>query len=236
MRIIASIDLLGGNVVRLIRGKIEERIIYSDDPVRIAKKWEEQGADSLHIVDLDSALHTGNNNIDLISNVVDIVQIPVQIGGGIRSIDSINDMLAKGVSKVVLGTIAFKDPSSLKRLAKTLSSRIIISIDQFNGMIMIDGWRETSGYDISQGINLFMNMGLNEFLLTSIDRDGTLAGPDVETLSSVVAIKGTNIIASGGISSIVDLVKIRNTGCSSAILGRAIYEEKFNVSQAKALA
>jgi phosphoribosylformimino-5-aminoimidazole carboxamide ribotide isomerase len=103
-------------------------------------------------------------------------------------------------------------------------------------MIMVDGWRESVGIDIIQGINMFMSMGLNEFLLTSIDRDGTMTGPDVESLSTASKINGTNIIASGGISSILDIIKIRNTGCSSIILGRAIYEERFNVAQAKALA
>lgn len=236
MKIIPSIDLLEGNVVRLIKGKAEQKITYSNDPITIAKRWEEQGADLVHIVDLDSALRTGNSNIELISKVVNALRIPVQIGGGIRSIDSLKLVLEMGVSKVVLGTMAFKESNSLKRLAKTISSKIIISIDQSNGMIMLDGWRETSGFDILHGINMFMSMGLNEFLLTSIDRDGTLTGPDVETLSFAASISGTNIIASGGISSVLDLLRIRNTGCSSAILGRAIYEKKFSVSQAKALA
>ena len=236
MKIVPSIDLLGGNVVRLIKGKLEQRIIYSNDPVKVAKKWEDQGADLLHIVDLDSALRTGTNNTSLISKVINSLHIPIQIGGGIRSADAIKLMLEMGVSKVVIGTMAFKEPNSLKRIAKSLSSKIVISIDQLNGMIMVDGWRESVGIDIIQGINMFMSMGLNEFLLTSIDRDGTMTGPDVESLSTASKINGTNIIASGGISSILDIIKIRNTGCSSIILGRAIYEERFNVAQAKALA
>jgi len=236
MKIVPSIDLLGGNVVRLIKGKLEQRIIYSNDPVEVAKKWEDQGADLLHIVDLDSALRTGTNNTSLISKVINSLHIPIQIGGGIRSADAIKLMLEMGVSKVVIGTMAFKEPNSLKRIAKSLSSKIVISIDQLDGMIMVDGWRESVGIDIIQGINMFMSMGLNEFLLTSIDRDGTMTGPDVESLSTASKINGTNIIASGGISSILDIIKIRNTGCSSIILGRAIYEERFNVAQAKALA
>ena len=236
MKIVPSIDLLGGSVVRLIKGNIKEKLIYSNDPLGTAKKWVEQGADLLHIVDLDSALGTGNNNIDLISKLVRSVQIPIQLGGGIRSVDNLKLMLDMGVSKVVIGTMAFKEPDSLKRVAKLLSSRIIISIDQLNGMIMVDGWRESSGIDILHGINMFTNMGLNEFLLTSIDRDGTLTGPDVESLSIASKISGVNIIASGGISSILDIIKIRNTGCSSVILGRAIYENRFDVAQAKALA
>jgi phosphoribosylformimino-5-aminoimidazole carboxamide ribotide isomerase len=236
MKIVPSIDLLGGNVVRLIKGKLEQRIIYSNDPVKIAKKWEDQGADLLHIVDLDSALRTGTNNTSLISKVINSLHIPIQIGGGIRSADAIKLMLEMGVSKVVIGTMAFKEPNSLKRIAKSLSSKIVISIDQLDGMIMVDGWRESVGIDIIQGINMFMSMGLNEFLLTSIDRDGTMTGPDVESLSTASKINGTNIIASGGISSILDIIKIRNTGCSSIILGRAIYEERFNVAQAKTLA
>jgi len=236
MKIVPSIDLLGGSVVRLIKGNIKEKLIYSNDPLGTAKKWVEQGADSLHIVDLDSALRTGNTNIDLISKLVRSVQIPIQLGGGIRSVDNLKLMLDMGVSKVVIGTMAFKEPDSLKRVAKLLSCKIIISIDQLNGMIMVDGWREPSGIDILHGINMFTNMGLNEFLLTSIDRDGTMTGPDVENLSIASKISGVNIIASGGISSILDIIKIRNTGCSSVILGRAIYEKRFDVAQAKALA
>ncbi|HEY7570814.1 MAG TPA: 1-(5-phosphoribosyl)-5-[(5-phosphoribosylamino)methylideneamino]imidazole-4-carboxamide isomerase [Nitrososphaeraceae archaeon] len=236
MKIVPSIDLLGGNVVRLIKGRLEQRIIYSNDPVKVAKKWEDQGADLLHIVDLDSALRTGTNNTSLISKVINSLRIPIQIGGGIRSADAIKLMFEMGVSKVVIGTMAFKEPTSLKRIAKSLSSKIVISIDQLNGMIMVDGWRESAGIDIIHGIKMFMSMGLNEFLLTSIDRDGTMTGPDVESLSTASKINGTNIIASGGISSILDIIKIRNTGCSSVILGRALYEERFNVAQAKALA
>lgn len=236
MKVIPSIDLMNGNVVRLVRGDPANKVVYSDNPIETARKWEAAGADMLHVVDLDATLRTGINNNEIVFKIIDSVKIPVQVAGGIRSINAINEMLNKNAAKVVLGTIAYKEPDSIRQIAKKKIEKLVISIDQNNGRVMIDGWREASSYGIVDAINLFMSMGIREFLLTSIDRDGTLNGPDVMTLSLASSFANSLIIASGGISSLEDIIRVRSAGCCSVILGKAVYEGKISIGRVKAIA
>lgn len=236
MKVIPSIDLMNGNVVRLVRGDPANKVVYSDNPIETARKWEAAGADMLHVVDLDATLRTGINNNEIVFKIIDSVKIPVQVAGGIRSINAINEMLNKNAAKVVLGTIAYKEPDSIRQIAKKKVEKLVISIDQNNGRVMIDGWREASSYGIVDAINLFMAMGIREFLLTSIDRDGTLNGPDVTTLSLASSFANSLIIASGGISSLEDIIRVRSAGCCSVILGKAVYEGKISIGRVKAIA
>lgn len=236
MKVIPSIDLMNGNVVRLVRGDPANKVVYSDNPIETARKWEAAGADMLHVVDLDATLRTGINNNEIVFKIIDSVKIPVQVAGGIRSINAINEMLNKNAAKVVLGTIAYKEPDSIRQIAKKKIEKLVISIDQNNGRVMIDGWREASSYGIVDAINLFMSMGIRDFLLTSIDRDGTLNGPDVTTLSLASSFANSLIIASGGISSLEDIIRVRSAGCCSVILGKAVYEGKISIGRVKAIA
>jgi phosphoribosylformimino-5-aminoimidazole carboxamide ribotide isomerase len=236
MKVIPSIDLMNGNVVRLVRGDPANKVVYSDNPIETARKWEAAGADMLHVVDLNATLRTGINNNEIVFKIIDSVKIPVQVAGGIRSINAINKMINKNAAKVVLGTIAYKEPDSIRQIAKKKLEKLVISIDQNDGRIMIDGWRETSSYGIIDAINLFMAMGIREFLLTSIDRDGTLNGPDVMTLSLASSFANSLIIASGGISSLEDIIRVRSAGCYSVILGKAIYEGKISIERIKTIA
>ncbi|HEX5891508.1 MAG TPA: 1-(5-phosphoribosyl)-5-[(5-phosphoribosylamino)methylideneamino]imidazole-4-carboxamide isomerase [Nitrososphaeraceae archaeon] len=236
MKVIPSIDLMNGNVVRLVRGDPANKVVYSDNPIETARKWEAAGADMLHVVDLNATLRTGINNNEIVFKIIDSVKIPVQVAGGIRSINAINEMLNKNAAKVVLGTIAYKEPDSIRQIAKKKIEKLVISIDQNNGRVMIDGWREASSYGIVDAINLFMSMGIRDFLLTSIDRDGTLNGPDVMTLSLASSFANSLIIASGGISSLEDIIRVRSAGCCSVILGKAVYEGKISIERVKAIA
>ena len=236
MKVIPSIDLMNGNVVRLVRGDPANKVVYSDNPIETARKWEAAGADMLHVVDLNATLRTGINNNEIVFKIIDSVKIPVQVAGGIRSINAINEMLNKNAAKVVLGTIAYKEPDSIRQIAKKKLEKLVISIDQNDGRVMIDGWRETSSYGIIDAINLFMAMGIREFLLTSIDRDGTLNGPDVMTLSLASSFANSLIIASGGISSLEDIIRVRSAGCCSVILGKAVYEGKISIERIKTIA
>jgi phosphoribosylformimino-5-aminoimidazole carboxamide ribotide isomerase len=236
MKVIPSIDLMNGNVVRLVRGDPANKVVYSDNPIETARKWEAAGADMLHVVDLNATLRTGINNNEIVFKIIDSVKIPVQAAGGIRSINAINEMLNKNAAKVVLGTIAYKEPDSIRQIAKKKVEKLVISIDQNNGRVMIDGWREASSYGIVDAINLFMSMGIRDFLLTSIDRDGTLNGPDVTTLSLASSFANSLIIASGGISSLEDIIRVRSAGCCSVILGKAVYEGKISIERVKAIA
>jgi phosphoribosylformimino-5-aminoimidazole carboxamide ribotide isomerase len=233
MKSIAAIDLINGQVVRLINGKLENKIIYSNDPLEIAKRWESDGVDSLHIVDLDLALDTGKNNTELILKIVDTVKIPIQIAGGIRSLNTINKLLEKNkLLKVVIGTMAFKNPEIIKKITKKRLGRIILAVDHNKENIMISGWKEFSGMKLFDAVELYQNMGINNFLLTNIDRDGTLEGPDVETIVRInKKFKDIKIISSGGISNILDILKLRNTKCHAVILGKALYDNKLSIHQ-----
>jgi phosphoribosylformimino-5-aminoimidazole carboxamide ribotide isomerase len=236
MKVIPSIDLMNGNVVRLVRGDPANKVVYSDNPIETARKWEAAGADMLHVVDLNATLRTGINNNEIVFKIIDSVKIPVQVAGGIRSINAINEMFNKNAAKVVLGTIAYKEPDSIRQITKKKIEKLVISIDQNNGRVMIDGWREASSYGIIDAINLFMAMGIREFLLTSIDRDGTLNGPDVMTLSLASSFTNSLIIASGGISSLEDIIRVRSAGCYAVILGKALYEGKISIERIKTIA
>src|ERR671921_2491195 len=236
MKVIPSIDLMNGNVVRLVRGDPANKVVYSDNPIETARKWEAAGADMLHVVDLNATLRTGINNNEIVFKIIDSVKIPVQVAGGIRSINAINEMINKNAAKVVLGTIAYKEPDSIRQIAKKKLEKLVISIDQNDGRVMIDGWRETSSYGIIDAINLFMAMGIREFLLTSIDRDGTLNGPDVMVLSLASSITNSRIIASGGVSSLEDIIRVRSAGCYSVILGKALYDGKVSIEKVKTIA
>jgi len=235
MLVIPAIDLLDGNVVRLVRGNPDNKVIYGSDPVQIAKKWEIAGADMLHVVDLDATLRTGRKNIEIVSTIINAVKIPVEVAGGIRSVPLVKEFFSKNAAKVVIGTMAYKNPDSVKQIAKKNQDRIVISLDQYNGTIMVDGWRETTGSRVIDSLMFFMSMGVKEFLLTSVDRDGTMTGPDIPTLSSAASVTSAKIIASGGISSIEDAIKVKNVGCSGVILGKALYEGKINVERVKAI-
>ncbi|MFL6308821.1 MAG: geranylgeranylglyceryl/heptaprenylglyceryl phosphate synthase [Nitrososphaera sp.] len=231
MKVIAAVDIMGGSVVRLIKGNPADKVQYSNDPVETAKKWATVGADMLHIVDLDAAFSTGNNS-ELIANISKAVRIPLQIAGGIRSIEKAEEMLSMA-SRIVVGTVAYREPEVIRKLVKKNTGRIVISVDQMNGMVMVKGWKESTGTTVADAISRFLAMGVNEFLLTSIDRDGTLQGPDIKTLAD--AAISARIIASGGISSIEDVIRTRSVGCSSVIIGKAMYEGKVSIEKVKAI-
>ena len=232
MKVIAAVDIMGGSVVRLVRGNPDDKVEYSNDPVETARKWESVGADMLHIVDLDAAFSTGSNS-ELIAKISQAVRIPLQIAGGIRSLEKAEEMLSMA-SRVVIGTMAYRDPEVIRKLVKKNADRVTISVDQMDGMVMVKGWKESTGTTVADAISQFLAIGVDEFLLTSIDRDGTLQGPDIKTLAD--AAVSARIIASGGISSIEDVIKIRSAGCSSVIIGKAMYDGKVSIQKVKALA
>jgi phosphoribosylformimino-5-aminoimidazole carboxamide ribotide isomerase len=239
LNIIPAIDILEGQVVRLVKGELQNKIVYSDNPIEIAEKLETQGAEIIHVVDLDATLTTGwnnnQNNTEIILKIIDTIKIPVQVAGGIRSIDAINKMFEKKAEKIVIGTLAYKNPQVLQQLSKDKVEKIVISIDQNKGIVMIDGWRQPSGFKVIEAIKFFMAKGIKEFLLTTVDRDGTFNGPDLDTLSYASSVNGAKIIASGGISSIEDMIRVKNIGCSAVILGKSIYDGKIDVKKAIAV-
>ena len=234
MRIIAAVDIMGRSVVRLVKGDPANKVVYSSDPVETAKKWEVAGADMLHVVDLDAAFQTGSSNAEIVKRIAaEAVKIPVEVAGGIRTTEAAEDMLSKA-SRAVLGTMAYSEQEAVDKLVKKYPGRIIISIDQKGGNVMVKGWKESTNIKVGDAIAQFRAMGIDEFLLTSIERDGTLEGPDVQTLAE--AAKSARIIASGGIASIGDVIRVRSAGCTSVILGKAMYDGKVSIERAKAVA
>jgi phosphoribosylformimino-5-aminoimidazole carboxamide ribotide isomerase len=235
VKVIPAIDLMDGKVVRLVKGDPNSKTVYSDDPIETAKKWENAGADTLHIVDLDATLGKGSN-LQIIKKIGQKVSIPIQVGGGLRNENIINDVLAFA-SKAVIGTLAFKKKEILlKILKKHGKDRIIISTDQLNGKIVIEGWKQSTGVELIPGIENFVKLGFSEFLLTSVDRDGTLQGPDLGSLHKACEIKNTKIIASGGISNLKDTIDVKNCGVYGVILGKALYDGKISIEEVRGIA
>jgi phosphoribosylformimino-5-aminoimidazole carboxamide ribotide isomerase len=236
MKVLAAIDIIEGDVVRLTKGDKSTKKVYSNDPVKVAKKWEEEGADMLHIVDLDAAFGNESNNLSTISEILHSVNIPIQIGGGIRHLENFEKIVRMGFSKLVIGTMAHTNLDHLRLLCKNYSDKIVISLDEINRKVMINGWKSPSNYNIEEAISRFNKLGINIFLVTSIIKDGTLSGPDVVTLNSINTDRKSRIIASGGISSLVDVLRVRSIGCDSVILGKALYEARLDIKKVKAIA
>jgi phosphoribosylformimino-5-aminoimidazole carboxamide ribotide isomerase len=232
MKIIPAIDLMEGKVVRLYKGDPEKKTIYSENPIEVAKKWEKAGADMIHLVDLDATVGRGTN-MDIIKNLASQVSIPIQVAGGLRDESTISKVLSFA-SRIVLGTIAFKEREILQKILDNYGKkRIVISVDHIDGNIMIEGWQKSTGKNLIEGINDFIKMGFSEFLLTNVNRDGTLQGPDLEFLHKVCNINNINVISSGGISNIDDVIKVKQNNAYGVILGKALYENLISIEEAK---
>jgi len=232
MKIIPAIDLMNGQVVRLYKGDPNHKTVYSNNPVEIAKKWESNGADMLHLVDLDATLAIGSN-LSIIKKMLEEISIPVEVAGGLRDESLILDV-AKISTRVVIGTLAFKNKELLKKLLLSLGSeKIVISVDHIDGEIVIHGWQDRTGIKLIDAINEFCDMGLTEFLLTNVSRDGTLKGPDLEFLEQACSLDKINVIASGGISNVIDVIHVKEKNPFGVILGKALYENKISIEEAK---
>jgi len=235
MKVIPAIDLMNGQVVRLYKGDPNQKTVYSDNPVEIAKKWEANGADMLHLVDLDATLGRGSNLL-IIKKILEQITIPIQVAGGLRD-ESMITGVSKISSRVVLGTLAFKDKSTLKKLLSNLGSeKIVISVDHINGKIVTHGWQKETGIKLIDAMQEFLVMGFSEFLLTNVGRDGTLEGPDLEFLEQACQLDNAHVIASGGISNIKDVQDVKQKNAFGVILGKALYENKISIEEAKQIA
>ena len=232
MKIIPAIDLMNGQVVRLYKGDPNQKTVYSDNPIKVAKKWQANGADMLHLVDLDATLGIGSN-ILIIKKILEQISIPVQVAGGLRDESTIND-ISKISNRIVLGTLAFKDKSLLKKLLSNLGpEKIVISVDHIDGKIVINGWQKQTDIKLIDAIQEFLAMGFSEFLLTNVSRDGTLQGPDLQFLSQACQLDKSHVIASGGISNIKDIQDVKQKNAFGVILGKALYENKISIQEAK---
>ena len=239
MKIIPAIDLMNGEVVRLFKGDPNQKTVYSKNPVEIAKKWEDSGADMLHLVDLDATIGLGEN-YETIREISKNFSIPVQVAGGLRDITKIASTL-DFAERVVIGTLAMQLKQSeqeqilLEMISQFGKQRLVVSIDHVNGEIVTHGWQKNTGVKLLNATNEFTNDGFSEFLTTNVSKDGTLEGPDIMSLKQICQINGTNIIASGGISKLEDVEEIKKCNPYGVILGKALYEGLIGIKEAKAI-
>ena len=227
MRIIPAIDIMGGQVVRLYRGDPSKKTIYGNDPVETASRWEAQGADMIHVVDLDATLSRGGNS-DIILKMAHAVSVPIQAAGGLRSEDAVAHML-QHVERIVIGTLAL-NRDILLRLLERFRDRVVVSVDHKNGRVATHGWMRDSGLPVYDAVEAFASSGVTQFLMTDVSRDGTLKGPDLQGLERVCHMG--DVIASGGISGISDVKAVSRLNPYGVILGKALYEGKITIREA----
>jgi len=226
MQLYPAIDLMSGQAVRLRQGRAEEKTVYSDDPVAVAREWEARGGDWLHIVDLDAAFTGEQANLEIVRRMAGAVRIPVQMGGGIRDEDAIERALAAGVSRVVVGTRATGGDDFIERAVSRFGGdRIAVGIDARDGMVAVKGWTETTGVSALDLGRRAAAAGVAAIIYTDIATDGMLQGPNLASTSEMVRCVSAGIIASGGVSSADDLVRLaRIEGLAGAIIGRALFD------------
>lgn len=233
MRLFPAIDIKNGQCVRLRQGSFQDVLVYSDIPLKMAKQWEACGASFIHIVDLDGALVGHSVNDEVIKEIVSEVNIPIQVGGGIRTINDIENKLNLGIERVIIGTKAVKDPAFIKEaIAVFGAKRIVIGIDAKDGMVAIEGWEKVSSY---QAVNLALEMkkyGVKTIVYTDISKDGMLMGPNIIHTKEMVDATGLDIIASGGVSSLKDLEMLEEINVYGTIMGKALYENRIDLKKA----
>ncbi|MEX0985234.1 MAG: 1-(5-phosphoribosyl)-5-[(5-phosphoribosylamino)methylideneamino]imidazole-4-carboxamide isomerase [Actinomycetota bacterium] len=229
MIVIPAIDLRGGRAVRLLRGNPEEETSYADDPVEVAVRFQEEGARRLHVVDLDAALDAGDNR-EVIRAICQAVVLPVQVGGGVRSLEEIQAVVDLGAGRAILGTTAALDPAFVARAVEEFAERIVVAVDVRGGHAMIKGWTEEGPLleDIMPALN---DAGCMRYLATAIARDGTLDGPDLRLYKQMMTLTDRPIIASGGVRTAEDIWTLRDAGCEAAVTGKALYERTLKLAQ-----
>ncbi|MBD1908756.1 1-(5-phosphoribosyl)-5-[(5-phosphoribosylamino)methylideneamino]imidazole-4-carboxamide isomerase [Funiculus sociatus GB2-A5] len=226
MNVIPAIDLLEGRCVRLYQGDYERSQVFDNNPAHVAKLWVDQGATQLHIVDLDGAKTGSLVNRQAIEAILQAVQVPVQVGGGLRDKSAVRQLLDMGVERVILGTVAVEQPQMVEQLCQEFPGQIIVGIDARNGKVATRGWLETSEVTAIDLAKQMQHLGTAAIIYTDIHRDGTLSGPNLEALRELANAVSIPIIASGGVSSITDLLSLlalEPLGVSGVIVGRAIY-------------
>jgi phosphoribosylformimino-5-aminoimidazole carboxamide ribotide isomerase len=239
MLIIPAIDIKDGCVVRYVQGKFQKKV-YSRDPLKTARHWVKNGAEFLHIVDLDGAFSGRPQNLSILGDIVKSIAVPVEFGGGLRDIQTVRKVLNLGVSRAILGTMAVTDRAFLKKALKEFKERIIVGIDAKKEGLVINGWKGDSGKkEIFSFARDLKSLGCRQIIYTDTLKDGTLSGPNIKGIKRLLKESGLRIIASGGVSSLEDINKLKcleKEGISGVIVGKALYEGRFTLAQALKLA
>lgn len=232
MLVIPAIDIKNRKCVRLTQGNFESEKVYSEDPLAIAKQWEKQGAQMLHVVDLDGAKNGNLENLEVIKKIAQGIKVPIQVGGGIRNKKAVETLLSIGVSRVILGTIALEDEEELKSILKDYASQIAIALDTKNGKLMKQGWLEDSDKNCLVIALKLEDLGAERFVYTDVVRDGTLTEPNYKEIANLTKSTLVPIIASGGISNVGNIKQLKSIGVEGIIIGKALYEGKIDLREA----
>ncbi|MFC1940860.1 1-(5-phosphoribosyl)-5-[(5-phosphoribosylamino)methylideneamino]imidazole-4-carboxamide isomerase [Chloroflexota bacterium] len=234
MEIIPAIDLKDGRCVRLYQGNYNEETIFSEDPVEVALEWQSLGAPRLHIVDLDGAARGELCNLNIIEEIANAVLVPTQLGGGIRQLETVEQLLKAGIERVILGTAAVEDPKLVEEACRKFRESIIVGIDTREGRVAIQGWQQETGLGAIELAKSMVQLGVKRFIYTDINRDGTLTEPNFTAFSELVDAIKLPVIASGGITSLTHLKMLKQLGAEAAIVGKALYTGDINLKQALA--
>lgn len=239
MIIYPAIDIRGGRCVRLTEGRFDAETVFADDPAEMALKWAGMGAEFLHLVDLDGALAGEGKNVPVIQRILKSVSIPVQLGGGIRNLETIEKLLELGVTRLILGSAAVKNPELVAEACKKYPGHIAVGIDAKNGEVAIEGWGQGSGVAATELAKKMASFGVETIIYTDISRDGMLSGVNVEATAALARACGVPIIASGGVASLDDIRRVKaveSDGVQGCIIGKAIYTGAVDLKEALALA
>jgi phosphoribosylformimino-5-aminoimidazole carboxamide ribotide isomerase len=229
-----AIDIRGSKAVRLLQGDYARETTYDADPVDAAKRWAEEGAEFLHVVDLDGAKAGEPRNLESVRRIAAAVDCPTQVGGGLRDQASVAAVLEAGAERVVIGTAALRDPDFLQAMIDAYAERIVVSVDARDGKVSLSGWTETSDVDVTAAVADLSRRGVSRFLCTAIEVDGTMEGPAIGELSRIAAATEAQVIASGGVGDLAHLKALAEMGAPNiegAIVGRALYERRFSVAE-----
>jgi phosphoribosylformimino-5-aminoimidazole carboxamide ribotide isomerase len=229
MIVMPAIDLRGGRAVRLRRGDPREETAYAGDPIALAQRFQDEGARRLHVIDLDAAFGEGDNRAK-VRDICRAVVVPVQVGGGVRSLDDVKAVLDDGAARAILGTAAAADASFVARAVEEFAERVVVAVDVRGGRVMTDGWR-AEGPELEPTLAALNAAGAPRYLVTAIARDGTLEGPDLTLYRQVVSLTDRPVIASGGVRNADDVWALRDVGCEAAIAGKALYEKTLKLAQ-----
>lgn len=231
MIVYPAIDIRDGRCVMLTQGKFDQEKVYYENPEEVAKIWEDKGAQALHIVDLDGALEGESRNLDKIRKIIGAISIPIQLGGGIRSLETIKSLIDIGVGRVIIGTKAVEDRDMLKEAVGLYGERIVVGIDAKDGHVAVAGWTKTSEIRALEFAKEIEELGVKTIIYTDIARDGMLGGPNFQAIKNMKESLSVDLIASGGISSEEDLRELRKIGLAGAIVGKALYEGRIDLTK-----
>ena len=236
MVIYPAIDIKGGKCVRLLQGKFDDVTVYSDNPADMALKFVQSGAEYLHVVDLDGAKTGEPQNISVIGSIAARAGIPVQVGGGIRTIETMELILGKGIKRVILGTSAVNDQDLVREAVLRFGGNLAVAVDARDGMVAVEGWARTSSFTSVGFAKKMEEIGVKVIIYTDISRDGMLKGPNLKAMEEMVKAVGIKVIASGGVSSVRDVKNLKEAGVAGAIIGKALYTGDIDLQEAIASA